>query len=148
MKLIIPQILLQYFYSKVVATTGANRFYSELLDLNFTLMLYSGHFNPERIFFFLKMLVYVIALDQNVPTLLRQDITTSQKHIFFYIYLGFFSHLTFVVLPFKTDHPTKKWACKSLIMLYYHQILYSMCLSTCFLWFSTGFAFLFGSDWL
>ncbi len=37
-------------------------------------------------------------------------------------------------------------AYKSVIMLYYHQILDSIFLSTCFLSFRTGFVFLFASD--
>ncbi len=37
-------------------------------------------------------------------------------------------------------------AYKSLIMLYYHQILDSIFLSTCFLSLWTGFVFLFASD--
>ncbi len=37
-------------------------------------------------------------------------------------------------------------AYKSIIMLYYHQILDSIFLSTCFLSFRTGFGFLFASD--
>ncbi len=37
-------------------------------------------------------------------------------------------------------------AYKSVIMLYYHQILDSIFLSSCFLSFRTGFVFLFASD--
>jgi len=33
-------------------------------------------------------------------------------------------------------------------MPYYHQLLDSIFLSTCFLSISTGFVFLFGTDWL
>ncbi len=53
--------------------------------------------------------------------------------------------VTLVVFPVKNDG-LRSIAYKSVIMLYYHQILDSIFLSTCFLSFRTGFVFLFASD--
>ncbi len=45
------------------------------LFLNLTVMLSSSHFDLERIFFFLKVLVNVIKLDENLQTFCTQGIT-------------------------------------------------------------------------
>ncbi len=53
--------------------------------------------------------------------------------------------VTLVVFPVKNDR-TLINCYKSVIMLYYHQILDLIFLSTCFISFRTGFVFLFASD--
>ncbi len=53
--------------------------------------------------------------------------------------------VTLVVFPVKNDRTAINFY-KSVIMLYYHQILDLIFLSTCFLSFRTGFVFLFASD--
>ncbi len=50
-----------------------------------------------------------------------------------------------VVFPIKMTG-LRSISYKSVIMLYYHQILDLIFLSTCFLSFRTGFVFLFASD--
>ncbi len=97
-------------------------------------MLCSGHFDPERTFFFLEMLMLLTWTKP--PDSAHSEQLNKGGKITFYTY----------VIPVQKWPAKKNYLQVTLNTIFFPNIEFSL-LATCVLSVSTGFVFLLGTDW-